>query len=153
MLIAFFLLFYSVNVPPFSLSMECLKLKSFLEPCFFIKSCDQTFRRGFCFYKLFLQTHNQEFFRAGQFSWNYGTLINIHLQHEKKRPRRKKISVFFRFFHNQGIFFQIRGLFSSFRKSAGETSLPSSYASILISENKNTEYLTPTIQSMIIQML
>ena len=41
------------------------------------------------------QARNQEFFRAGEFSWNYGTLINIHLQHEKERSHREKISVFF----------------------------------------------------------
>ena len=37
----------------------------------------------------------QEFFRAGEFSWNWCTSINIHQQHEKERPRREKISGFF----------------------------------------------------------
>ena len=36
--------------------------------------------------KLLNQTRNQEFFRPGKFSWNQGTSINIHLQHEKKGP-------------------------------------------------------------------
>ena len=36
--------------------------------------------------KLRNQAHNQEFFRPGKFSWNQGTSINIHLQHEKKDP-------------------------------------------------------------------
>ena len=31
------------------------------------------------------QACNQEIFRAGEFSSNWGTLINIHLQHEKER--------------------------------------------------------------------
>ena len=31
------------------------------------------------------EARNQEFFRAGEFSWNYGTLINIDLQHEKEK--------------------------------------------------------------------
>ena len=44
---------------------------------------------------LALQACNQEFFRAGKFSWNYGTSINIHLQHGKERSRREKISSFF----------------------------------------------------------
>ena len=34
------------------------------------------------------------FFRAGEFSWNYDTSINIHLQHEKERPCREKYPVF-----------------------------------------------------------
>ena len=41
------------------------------------------------------QARNQEFFRTGEFSSNYGTLINIHLQHEKERSRREKIYQFF----------------------------------------------------------
>ena len=49
-----------------------------------------------CFFKILLnQARNQEFFRAGEFSWNYGTSINIHLQHEKESFRREKISGFF----------------------------------------------------------
>ena len=42
-----------------------------------------------------VQARNQDFFRAGEFSWNYDTLINIHLQQEKNEPRREKISNFF----------------------------------------------------------
>ena len=42
-----------------------------------------------------VQARNQDFFRAGEFSWNYDTLINIHLQQEKNKPRREKISNFF----------------------------------------------------------
>ena len=42
-----------------------------------------------------LQARNQEFFRAGEFSSNLGTSINICLQHEKERPRREKIDGFF----------------------------------------------------------
>ena len=38
------------------------------------------------FKKLRNQARNQEFFRPGKFSWNQGTSINIHLQHEKKGP-------------------------------------------------------------------
>ena len=33
---------------------------------------------------------NQDLFRAGEFSWNCGTLINVYLQHEKERPAGKK---------------------------------------------------------------
>ena len=42
-----------------------------------------------------IQARNRESFRAGEFSWNLGTSINIHLQHEKERPHREKISVGF----------------------------------------------------------
>ena len=31
---------------------------------------------------------------AMEFSWNYGTLINIHLQHKKDGPYREKFRVF-----------------------------------------------------------
>ena len=41
-----------------------------------------------------IQAGNQEFFRAGEFSWNQGTLVNIHPQHEKERPRKEKICGF-----------------------------------------------------------
>ena len=34
------------------------------------------------------------FFWAGEFSWNQGTSISDHLQHEKERPGREKLSVF-----------------------------------------------------------
>ena len=40
------------------------------------------------------QGRNQEFFRAGEFSWNLGTSINIHLQHDKERPRTEKFPGF-----------------------------------------------------------
>ena len=42
-------------------------------------------------HKIYCQVRNQEFFRAGQFSWNMSTLINIYLQHENERPCRKEI--------------------------------------------------------------
>ena len=32
------------------------------------------------------------FFRAGEFSWDWSTSINIHLKHEKEKSRRVKIS-------------------------------------------------------------
>ena len=39
---------------------------------------------------------NQEFFRAEEFSWNLGTLINNNVQHEKEiLPRNEKSPVFF----------------------------------------------------------
>ena len=41
------------------------------------------------------QTHNQDFFKAGDFSLNYGTSMNI-LQHEKERPHGEKNIRFFR---------------------------------------------------------
>ena len=42
------------------------------------------------------QARNQEFFRAGKFSWNQGTLVNNHVQHEKEiLPRREKSPVLF----------------------------------------------------------
>ena len=82
----------------------------------------------------------RNFFRAGECSWNQGTSINIHLQHEIKRPRMEKISGFFRLetlencilnenFYPQmttirAFFPQIRALFSNFRKRARETSPP-----------------------------
>ena len=53
------------------------------------------FSRNACFsWYILLQARNQEFFRAREFSSNLGSSINIHLQHEKKRPRRKKSTVF-----------------------------------------------------------
>ena len=42
-----------------------------------------------------MQTRNQEFFKAEEFSWNEGTTINIHLQHKKGRFRREEISGLF----------------------------------------------------------
>ena len=41
------------------------------------------------------EARNQEFFRSGEFSWNQGTSTNNHLQNEKERSRRTKISSFF----------------------------------------------------------
>ena len=41
------------------------------------------------------QARNQEFFRAGELSWNLGILININLQYKKEKPHREKISDFF----------------------------------------------------------
>ena len=37
---------------------------------------------------------NQDFFRAGESSWKEGTSIKIHLQHDKERHRREKLSVY-----------------------------------------------------------
>ena len=42
----------------------------------------------------YVQVHIQEFFRAGEFSWNQGTLINNHEQTRKKKPRREKSTAF-----------------------------------------------------------
>ena len=89
-----------------------------------------------------IQARNQEFFRAAEFSWNQGTSINIHLQHEKlKAPQGKNLQFFcletLKNFilkgkvypqgcdHNTAFFLQIRALFFNFRKRAGETSPPS----------------------------
>ena len=41
------------------------------------------------------QGRRQEFFRAGEVSWNQGASINIDLQHQKEKPRREKVSGFF----------------------------------------------------------
>ena len=48
------------------------------------------------FFKIdpYYRVRNQEFFRAGEFSWNYGTLINIHLQQNKEKLRREKSPIF-----------------------------------------------------------
>ena len=43
------------------------------------------------------QARNQEYFRAGEFPSNLGTSKNIHLQHEKERPRREEVYGFFYF--------------------------------------------------------
>ena len=40
------------------------------------------------------QTRNKDFFRAGEFSWNYGTSINIHLQYNEETPAENKYPVF-----------------------------------------------------------
>ena len=82
---------------------------------------------------LLQQARNQGFFRAGQFSWNQGTLINNDVQHEKERPRREKSPVFSlgNFLklrsereiyhiddHNQGTFYQF------YEKGRGDLPLP-----------------------------
>ena len=42
------------------------------------------------------QLRNQDLFRAGEFSWNQGTLINNYVQHEKEiLPRREKSPISF----------------------------------------------------------
>ena len=87
-----------------------------------------------------LQARNQDFFRVREFSWNQGTSINIHLQHQKEKSRRIKISRFFaletlkNFILNdkcylkmttiRSFFLQIRALFSNFQKGQGRP-LPS----------------------------
>ena len=82
------------------------------------------------------QARNQEFFRAWEVSWDQGTLVNIHLQHEKERPCRGKISSFFAWIvlkreilpiddHNQGIFSPNQGNFFHFsKKGEGKTHPP-----------------------------
>ena len=45
-------------------------------------------------YKQYNQDRNQEFFKVEDVSSNLGTLINIHVQHEKEWPRREKIYAF-----------------------------------------------------------
>ena len=80
------------------------------------------------------QARNQEFFRV---SSNQGTFINVHLQHEKEKPRREKYTGFpletlKNFILNEklypqmttirAIFLQIWAFFSNFQKRAGETS-------------------------------
>ena len=39
-----------------------------------------------------IQARNQDFFRAGEFSWNQGTLISNDVQHEKKILSRRENS-------------------------------------------------------------
>ena len=48
------------------------------------------------FFKIdpYYQAGNQEIFRAGEFSSNYGTLINIHLEQNKEKPHREKSPIF-----------------------------------------------------------
>ena len=46
------------------------------------------------FQKIEHQARNQAR-KAGEFTLNLGTTINIHLQQEKERPRREKICGFF----------------------------------------------------------
>ena len=38
----------------------------------------------------YVQVHNLVCFRAGEFSWNQGTLINNNVQNEKEKPGREK---------------------------------------------------------------
>ena len=91
---------------------------------------------------------NQEFFRAGEFSWNKGTSINIDLQHKIEKPRMVKICGLFAwkllkiaflmknlpiYDHSQGIFFPlIRTHFPFFEKGQGRPppAPPSSYAPV-----------------------
>ena len=40
------------------------------------------------------QVHNLACFMAGEFSWNQDTLINNHLQNEKKNPAEKNLLFF-----------------------------------------------------------
>ena len=109
------------------------------------------------------QTRNQEFFRAGEFSWNQSTSINNHLQHEKERPNREKS--FENFFFCKllknalnkkcnpqmatiKVFPKIRTFFSYFQIRAGETSLlsPSSYTA-----GKYGSYIHKTLPILIVR--
>ena len=91
-------------------------------------------------YFMYMQARNQEFFRAGDFSLNQDTSINIHLQHKKERPRREKICGFLakklknfilneKFYpmddHNHGIFSPNQGTFFQVLKK-GRGDLPPS---------------------------
>ena len=87
---------------------------------------------------LFSQARNQEFFRAGEFSRNQSTSINISFTtHARKAPQGKNMVIFLletpkttfemrnstQDGHNQGIFFPNLGhFFPNFWKRAGETS-------------------------------
>ena len=42
----------------------------------------------------YVQVHIQEFFRAGEFSWNQDTLLNNHEQTRKKSPAEKNQRLF-----------------------------------------------------------
>ena len=57
-----------------------------------IKILEDCFRNMNCFFwiKLIpvLQERTPEFFRAGEFFWDYGTSINMHLQHKEERQGR-----------------------------------------------------------------
>ena len=99
------------------------------------------FQKNFSYETVRRQGRNQEFFRAGEFSWNQGTLINISfITHERKAPQGKIWGFFLpethktTFFkwniktqddHNQGIFSKVRTLFSNFWKRAEEILPPS----------------------------
>ena len=91
------------------------------------------------------QARNQEYFRAGEFSRNQGTSINISsTTHERKAPQGKNMGFFLletlkttikmrnltQDGQNQGIFFQNQGSFFQFlKKDRGDLpSPPSSYA-------------------------
>ena len=93
-----------------------------------------------------MQARNQEFFRAGEFSRNQGTSINISsTTYEKKAPQGKNMFFFLletlktifkmrnlttQDGHNHGIFFQNYGTFFQFlKKGRGELPPfpPSSY--------------------------
>ena len=55
-----------------------------------------TFKVGICLnIYMYIQARNQEIFRAGEFSWSKGTLINNHVQHEGERLRSEKSLLFF----------------------------------------------------------
>ena len=41
-----------------------------------------------------IQARNHEFFRAEEFSWNEGTLKNIHLQRKREKRRGEKALIF-----------------------------------------------------------
>ena len=83
------------------------------------------------------QTRNQEFLKAREVSWNQGTSINNHLQHEKERSQRQKSPLFLlQTFKNctlndtfnpqmtaiRAFFPKIRTIFSSLQKRELETS-------------------------------
>ena len=42
----------------------------------------------------YVQVHNLVCFRAAEFSWNQGALINSHLQNEKEKPTEKHLRIF-----------------------------------------------------------
>ena len=54
----------------------------------------------------YVQVHIQEFFRAGEFSWNQGTLINNHEQTRKKSPAEKNQRLFLLETLNQKLHFK-----------------------------------------------
>ena len=102
-----------------------------------------------------LHACNQEFFRAGELSWNQGT--SIHLQQEKQRAHREKNICFFiletlkNFILNEkcypqmtkiwAFFLQIRAHFTIFKKGQGRLPLsPSQYMPDLSYRNPQSEY-------------
>ena len=74
---------------------------------------------------------NQEFFRAGELSWNQDTFIKNQLQHKKEKPRREKITDFLAwkllkiafYMRNSGHFSPNQGTFFQFSKK-GRGDLP-----------------------------